>query len=64
MHLSSFSEQFTFSKPLTHTTEHGPGARRGAAGPGHDYGWLEFHLHRLQSNSATVEGQSFTAVCL
>lgn len=42
-------------KPLTHTAEHGQGVRRGAAGPGRDFGWLESHLHRPQSNSATVE---------
>lgn len=42
-------------KPLTHTAEHGQGVRRGAAGPGRDFGWLGSHLHRPQSNSATVE---------
>lgn len=42
-------------KPLTHTAEHGQGVHRGAAAPGHDFGWLESHLHRPQSNSVTVE---------
>lgn len=32
------SVQFTSSKPLTHTAEHGPGVHRGAAGPGRDFG--------------------------
>ncbi len=48
-------------KPLTHRAEHDQGVHRAAAGPGHDFGWLESHLHRLQSNSATVDRD---VVCL
>lgn len=55
--------QFACSKPLTHTAEHGQDVHRGAEGPGHDFGWLESHLHRPQSNSATVERHCFSAVC-
>lgn len=42
-------------KPLTRTAEHDRGVHRVAAGPGRDFEWLESHLHRPQSNSATVE---------
>lgn len=54
--------QLAFSKHLTHTAEHGQGVHRGAAGPGHDSELLESHLHRPQSNSATVERHNFLLI--
>jgi len=46
-------------EPLTRTAGRGRGVHRGAEGPGRDFGWLESHLRRRQSSSATTERRGF-----
>lgn len=57
--ICAFTHFYKYTVTLTHTAERGQGVHRDAAGRGRDFGWLESHLHRLQSNSATVERHVF-----